>query len=95
MCAGESLHAEVVHFDFNKELVKFDDLVYFFLRVHDPTTLNRQGNDVGKLIMILTISGTQYRSTIFYHTDEHREIAEKVIKQVEDERRYKSKCFRR
>lgn len=65
---GNTGHAEVCQIDFDPELISFEDLLEVFFDTHNPTTLNRQGNDVG----------TQYRSAIFYHSEEQREIAERV-----------------
>ncbi|NWJ47609.1 MAG: peptide-methionine (S)-S-oxide reductase MsrA [Chloroflexi bacterium] len=69
VCAGTTGHAEVVQLTFNPAVVSFEELLQVFFTIHDPTTLNRQGHDVG----------TQYRSAIFYHSDEQRVIAERVI----------------
>ena len=66
VCSGVTGHAEVVQIAFAPEVISFDDLLYVFWRTHDPTTLNRQGADVG----------TQYRSAIFYHSDEQKAFAE-------------------
>jgi peptide-methionine (S)-S-oxide reductase len=66
VCTGLTGHAEVVQIVFNPEVVSFDELLEIFWKTHDPTTLNRQGNDVG----------TQYRSAVFYHTDEQKNKAE-------------------
>jgi peptide-methionine (S)-S-oxide reductase len=65
---GKTGHAEVCQIQFDPEQISFEDLLEVFFSTHDPTTLNRQGNDIG----------TQYRSVIFYHTEEQREIAERV-----------------
>lgn len=67
VCTGRTGHAEVVQITFDPEIISFEDLLYVFWRTHDPTTLNRQGADVG----------TQYRSVIFYHTEEQKALAEK------------------
>ena len=67
VCSGATGHAEVAQVTFDPAIISFDDLLYIFWRVHDPTTLNRQGADVG----------TQYRSVIFYHTDEQKRVADK------------------
>ncbi len=69
VCGGSTGHAEVVQIDFNVGVVTFRELLEIFFIVHDPTTLNRQGNDVG----------TQYRSAIFHHTDGQRETALDLI----------------
>ncbi len=63
---GDTGHAEVVQVTFDPEKISFDTVLSYFWKLHDPTTLNRQGNDVG----------TQYRSAIFYHTDEQKKKAE-------------------
>jgi peptide-methionine (S)-S-oxide reductase len=67
VCTGTTGHAEVVQITFDPEVISFEDLLYIFWRTHDPTTLNRQGADVG----------TQYRSVIFYHDEEQKASAEK------------------
>ncbi len=69
VCTGETGHAEVVQVTFDPEVISFAELLTVFFAVHDPTTLNRQGADVG----------TQYRSAIFYHSEEQKETAERVI----------------
>lgn len=66
VCTGETGHAEVCQITFDPQIISFEDILEVFWNVHDPTTLNRQGADVG----------TQYRSVIFYHTDDQRKIAE-------------------
>jgi peptide-methionine (S)-S-oxide reductase len=66
ICEGDTGHAEVVQVVFNPEKISFEKVVAWFWDLHDPTTLNRQGNDVG----------TQYRSAIFYQSDEQQKIAE-------------------
>ena len=67
VCSGTTGHAEVVQLTFDPEIISFEDLLYIFWRIHDPTTLNRQGADVG----------TQYRSIILYHDEAQKTIAEK------------------
>jgi peptide-methionine (S)-S-oxide reductase len=69
ICTGATGHAEVVQIRFDPQQLSYRDLLRIFFSVHDPTQLNRQGNDVG----------TQYRSVIFYHTPEQKQIAEEVI----------------
>jgi peptide-methionine (S)-S-oxide reductase len=66
VCTGQTGHAEVCQITFDPKVVSFPDLLEVFWKTHDPTTLNRQGNDVG----------TQYRSVVFYHDDEQKEQAE-------------------
>jgi peptide-methionine (S)-S-oxide reductase len=67
VCNGTTGHAEVVQITFDPKTITFEDILYVFWRTHDPTTLNRQGYDVG----------TQYRSIILYHSEQQRAIAEK------------------
>jgi len=69
VCSETTGHAEVCQITFDKNKISFQEILEVFFGTHDPTTLNRQGNDVG----------TQYRSAIFYHTPEQKAIAEKVI----------------
>ncbi|MGA8604624.1 MAG: peptide-methionine (S)-S-oxide reductase MsrA [Thermoplasmata archaeon] len=73
VCTGRTGHAEVVQVTFDPSVVSYHDLLTVFLTTHDPTSLNRQGNDVG----------TQYRSVVFYHSPAQRETAEKVIDELE------------
>ncbi len=70
---GDSGHAEVTKIDFDPSVIKLETLLDVFFATHDPTTLNRQGNDVGE----------QYRSVIFYSTPEQKEIAEKYIQDAQ------------
>jgi len=72
VCSGRSGHAEVVRVTFDADEVSYRDLLNVFFTIHDPTTLNRQGNDVG----------TQYRSAIFYHSDEQKKDAEEAIREL-------------
>ena len=76
VCTGTTGHAEVVKVTFDPNVVSFRDILHVFFTIHDPTTLNRQGADVG----------TQYRSAIFYHDEEQRRIAEEVIRELETEK---------
>ncbi len=71
--SGRTGHAEAIEIHFNSDIVSFEELLLIFFSTHDPTTLNRQQYD----------SGTHYRSAIFYHTEEQKEIAEVVVKQLE------------
>ena len=74
VCSGTTGHAEVVQVTFNPEIITFKKILLVFFSTHDPTTVNRQGNDVG----------TQYRSVIFYHTPNQNQIAQEVIKELDD-----------
>lgn len=65
VCSGETGHAECLQIEFDPDIISFEELLEIFWATHDPTTLNRQGNDVG----------TQYRSAIFYHNDDQKEKA--------------------
>ncbi len=78
VCSETTGHAEVVQIRFDPAILTFKDLLHVFFTVHDPTTLNRQGNDIG----------TSYRSAIFYHTDEQRRVAGEVIAEVNAEEIY-------
>ncbi len=75
VCTGATGHAEVVQVTFNPEEVSFREILQVFFTIHDPTTLNRQGADIG----------TQYRSAIFYHTEEQKETAQQVIRELQAE----------
>jgi peptide-methionine (S)-S-oxide reductase len=72
VCTGRTGHAEVVQVTFDPALVSSKQILEVFFTIHDPTTLNRQGNDVG----------TQYRSAIYYHSPEQKAIAEESIRQI-------------
>lgn len=78
VCAETTGHAEVVQITYDPEVVSYSQILEVFFITHDPTTLNRQGNDVG----------TQYRSAIFYHSEKQKEVAEKVIQLFNDEKVY-------
>jgi peptide-methionine (S)-S-oxide reductase len=76
VCSGDSGHAEVVQISFDPAVVGFREILEVFFVIHDPTTLNRQGND----------AGPQYRSAIFYHSPEQKATAEQVIAKLEGAR---------
>lgn len=76
---GRTGHAEAIELHFNPDEISFEDLLYIFFTTHDPTTLNRQQNDVG----------TQYRSGVFYHSENQKNIAEKVVKHLEKKHIFK------
>lgn len=75
VCQGNTQHAEVVLIDFDEQQISFIQLLNVFFATHDPTTLNRQGNDIG----------TQYRSVIYYFNDEQKQQAEHIIQDLDDE----------
>ena len=79
VCTGKTGHAESIQIEFDPKVTSFEKILDIFWHTHDPTTLNRQGNDVG----------TQYRSAIFYHDKMQKEIAEKSKKDLENEGVYK------
>jgi peptide-methionine (S)-S-oxide reductase len=73
VCTGQTGHAETVQLTFDPEVVSYRDLLMVFFLIHDPTTLNRQGADVG----------THYRSAIFYHSDSQKQVAAAVMAELE------------
>lgn len=75
VCSGNSGHAEVVRVEFDTSLINFREVLEIFFALHDPTQLNRQGNDVG----------TQYRSAVFYHDESQKQLAEAIIKEMQDD----------
>ena len=79
ICTGATGHAEVIRIGFDPAVLSYADLLRVFFTIHDPTTLNRQGND----------AGTQYRSAIFYHSDAQMATAREVIDEVTGERVYR------
>lgn len=74
ICSGLTGHAEVVQINFDANVISYEDILVIFMTTHDPTTLNKQGGDVG----------TQYRSVIYFHDENQKEIAEDVVKKVAD-----------
>ena len=74
ICTGATGHAEVVQITFDPDIVSFREILEMFFATHDPTTLNRQGADVG----------TQYRSVIFYHNQGQKAVAEKIIEELDN-----------
>ena len=78
---GQTGHAEAISIRFDPDKISYEKILRYFFRLHDPTTPNRQGNDVG----------TQYRSAIFYHSEDQKIMAEKIKKEVDDSGRWKRK----
>lgn len=74
VCSGTTGHAEVVKVDFDPEVISLREILEIFFTMHDPTTLNRQGNDVG----------TQYRSAVFYSSPEQKKLTEQIIREFEE-----------
>lgn len=74
VCSGNTGHAEVIQLEFDPNVISYEELLEIFWKTHDPTTLNRQGNDVG----------TQYRSVIFYHNNEQKKLAEYWKKKLDE-----------
>ena len=68
VCTGQTNHAEVVKIEFDEKIISYEEIVNFFFKIHDPTTLNKQGPN----------KGTQYRSEIFFNSEEQKKIAEKI-----------------
>jgi len=80
VCTGTSGHAEVAQIKYNPSIISYEELLEVFWFVHDPTQLNRQGNDIG----------TQYRSVVFYHNDEQKQLAEHYKKKLNESGAYAS-----
>jgi len=72
VCTGKTKHAEVVKIEFDNKVISFEEIIKLFFKMHDPTTLNQQGPDIG----------SQYRSEIFYETEKQKEIAQKILNQL-------------
>ena len=81
VCSGETGHAEVVQLNFDPEIISYQEILEIFFTLHDPTQLNRQGNDIG----------SQYRSAVFYHDQLQKDIAEHTIKEMTDKKMFKEK----
>jgi peptide-methionine (S)-S-oxide reductase len=75
---GTSNHAESIQLEFDSSQITYSEILSYFFRMHDPTTVNQQGND----------KGTQYRSVIFYHSKEQKQIALEVIKKINDSKKW-------
>ncbi|GIZ07598.1 peptide-methionine (S)-S-oxide reductase MsrA [Flavobacterium sp. UMI-01] len=80
ICTGQTGHAEAIQIEFNANEISFAELLEVFFATHDPTTLNRQGNDIG----------TQYRSEIFYTNEEQKNTAETFIKELQEQKVFTS-----
>lgn len=78
VCSGETGAAEVIHIEYDASTVKFETLLEVFFKVHDPTSLNRQGNDIG----------TQYRSAVFFHNDQQKALTLSAIEALEKAKVY-------
>lgn len=83
VCDGTTGHAEVVQVTFDPGVTSYREILEVFFTIHDPTTLNRQGNDVGE----------QYRSAVFWHSDEQRRVAESLIEELEKEDIYEGRMI--
>ncbi len=78
VCSGITGHAECLQIVYDANKIRFDEILEIFWKTHDPTTLNRQGNDIG----------TQYRSVVFYHNEDQKNIAEAYIRQLTESKTY-------
>ena len=78
VCGGDTGHVEIVQVTFDSEIVSFRDILEVFFTIHDPTTMDRQGNDAGE----------QYRSAIFYHSDAQKQTAEEIIGELEGDKTF-------
>ena len=81
VCTGTTGHAEVIKIGYDPQVINFEALLEVFFKTHDPTSLNRQGNDVG----------TQYRSAIFYRNEQEKEISAKIIEELDNSGYYSGK----
>ena len=80
ICTGTTGHAEVIQIKFDPKTISYDELLFVFFKTHDPTTLNRQGND----------EGPQYRSAVFFHDEKQKESAETIMKKIGDSDLYEN-----
>ncbi|MFX0052891.1 MAG: peptide-methionine (S)-S-oxide reductase MsrA [Candidatus Hermodarchaeota archaeon] len=80
VCTGTTGHAEVVQIEFKPKIINFQEILEIFFSIHDPTQLNRQGNDIGP----------QYRSVIFYHSSVQKKVAERIILNLEEGKTWKN-----
>lgn len=74
VCNETTGHAEVIQLEYDSDVISYAQILEIFFKTHDPTQLNRQGNDIG----------TQYRSVIFYHNDEQKQVAEDMLKKLDE-----------
>jgi peptide-methionine (S)-S-oxide reductase len=81
VCTGTTGHAETVQVTFDPSIISYEDILHIFFTTHDPTTLNRQGADVG----------TQYRSVIFYHDEKQKETAQRIINELDGSKVWKNR----
>ena len=78
VCSGQSGYVEVIQFEFDPSIISFENILEIFFNIHDPTTLNRQGNDIG----------SQYKSIIFFHSQSQKQISKKHIQELEKRKVY-------
>jgi len=80
VCSGSTGHAEVVRIRFNPKIISYKEILEIFFTIHDPTTLNQQGNDIG----------FQYRSVIFYHSEEQKKVAQEIISKLGSSKKWRN-----